>query len=257
MLIDSHCHLTDKKFLNIDEAVRRAREVGVKKIIVPAVNLKNSKEIIELAKKHEEVYALVGIHPEYVQDVLNLKTQMLKLKDLIQNSSKIVGVGEIGLDFYWRQDNKKQQVELFKAQMELATEFKLPVVIHNRNADEEIREIIEKLNEVPSGQFHCWGGSREFLLWVLSKGFYVSFAGNITFAKAKNLRGLLKLVPKNRLVLETDSPYLTPKPIRGNQNEPKNVKILASFQAKLLDVAEETLITQTGKNTLCLFSDIV
>ena len=257
MLIDSHCHLTDKKFLNVDEIIKRAKEVGVEKIIVPAVNFKDSKKIIELAKKHQELYALVGIHPECVQDVSNLKIQMSKLKSLIQNSNKVVGIGEIGLDFYWRSDNKKQQIELFKAQLKLAVELNLPVVIHNRNADREIKAVIESLEKFPAGQFHCWGGSREFLLWVLERNFYISFAGNITYTKAEELRNLLKLVPKNRLILETDSPYLTPEPIRGNQNEPKNVKILASFQAKLLGIQEKALIAETGKNTLCLFSDIL
>jgi len=256
MLIDSHCHLADESFLNVDEIIKRAREVGVKKIIVPAVNIKDSEKIIELTKKYEEVYALVGIHPEKIEKILNIRYQISKLKSLIQSSNKVVGIGEIGLDFCRKQDKKKQQTELFKAQLELATEFDLPVVIHNRNADEEIITIIESLNKLPRGQFHCWSGNRGFLLWALRKNFYISFAGNITFANAGELRNLLKLVPRDKLILETDSPCLAPEPIRGSRNEPKNVKILASFQAKLLGISEKTLIAKTGENTLCLFSDI-
>lgn len=255
MLIDTHCHLNDKKFEGVEKIIERAKSAGVIKIIVPGTNLLDSRKAVELSKKYQEIYALVGIHPQHVREVSNFDFQILELKKLIKSSKKIVGVGEIGLDFY-RQENKKEQICLFKKQLDLALEMSLPVVIHNRLADEEMLRIFEGMPKMPAGQFHCFSGRDSFLNYVLGRGFYVSFAGNVTYKDANKLCDLLMSVPRNRLLLESDSPYLAPEPARGSQNEPKNVKIIAEFQARLLGLSPKAYIAEVYRNTLCLFSGI-
>jgi len=257
MLIDTHCHLTDKKFSeDLEEVIGRAEKAGVSKIVVPSINLDDAKRAIEIANKFEGIYALVGIHPESIPDSqFSALEQIEKLKELIRASKKVVGVGEIGLDFYWDREKKTElkQIELFENQLKLAMELNLPVVIHNRLAEDEIKRVFESLDKLPRGQFHCWSGNRDFLEYVLDKGFYVSFCGNITYKSNEHLRNLLKITPINRLLLETDSPYLAPEPVRGRINEPVNVKITAGFMADTLGLSIDSLINRTRKNSLCLF----
>ncbi|MEK7064757.1 MAG: TatD family hydrolase [Patescibacteria group bacterium] len=237
-MIDTHAHLTDERLSSQIEAVlARAKEAGVDKILVPSTGLLDGKKAIELADKYEMIWAMVGVHPE------------------IGKSKKVVGIGEIGLDFHYdpEKKTKKEQTELFRLQMGLAVKIDLPVVIHMREAEAEMRQVLDQMEKLPRGQFHCWAGSEEFLEIVLKKGFYVSFCGNITYKSAEELRRLIKKVPLDRLLLETDSPYLAPGERRGSLNEPANVKIIAEYIAKLLDVSPETLINQTTTNAQCLF----
>ncbi|MBU1070917.1 TatD family hydrolase [Patescibacteria group bacterium] len=255
MLIDTHCHLTDKRFDgDIEGVLERAGAVGVEKIIAPSTSLGDAKQAVKIADKFKGVYCLVGVHPEHVDETVDIA----RLRDVVESSRKVVGVGEIGLDFHYDKEKKtkNKQIELFEKQLELAVELGLPVAIHAREAEEEMREVFEKLKErnLQGGVFHCWGGNRDFLEYVLDKGFYVSFCGNITYKNNEKLRDLLKLVPLERLLLETDSPYLSPEPLRGELNEPKNVKITAKFIASTLGLDVNTLINQTTKNSLCLFS---
>ena len=279
MLIDTHCHLTDKKYgENIEEILERARSVGVEKIIAPSTSLEEAIQTVKLADKYRSVYCLVGVHPEHVKEAV----EVAELEKLIRSSRKVVGVGEIGLDFHYDKEKKTkdEQIELFKKQLELALKLELPVAIHTRDAKEETIKVFEELKErnlqFPKGVFHCWSGDQNFLKYVLDMGFYVSFCGNITYKTNLNLsdptseqsrlksrtvsderpllRDLLKLVPLERLLLETDAPYLSPEPLRGRLNEPKNVKITAKFMAKILGLGVNALINQATKNSLCLFS---
>lgn len=231
--------------------IKKALKEGVEKIIVPSTNLKDIKTVIELVKKYEGTYALVGIHPEHVEEIERIE----ELKALVGSSKKVVGIGEIGLDFYSDKEKKTklEQMKLFKVQLELARELGLPAMIHNRVAEEEMVEVLESVDKLPKGQFHCWSADKKFLEYVLKKGFYVSFCGNITYKGNDLLRMLLKEVPLNRLLLETDSPYLPPEPLRGRINEPGNVKITAKFIANALEMSLDTLINQTTKNSLCLY----
>jgi len=252
MLVDTHCHLTDKKLRkNIEDVVNRASEVGVEKIIAPGTNLGDTREAIRLADEFKSIYALVGVHPEHVKDVFDIE----ELRKLAESSNKVVGIGEIGLDFFYDKEKatKTSQVDLFKAQLKLALELGLPAMIHCREAEKEIVDVFESMDKLPKGQFHCWSADSEFLEYVLKKGFYVSFCGNVTYKNNEMLKSLLKEVPIDKLLLETDSPYLSPEPLRGKLNEPKNVKITAEFMAKTLGLSFETLINQTTKNSLCLY----
>jgi len=255
MLVDTHCHLTDKGFEGkVGEVVERARRAGVEKIIVLGSSLIDSKKAIEIVEENKGVYAMVGFYPGALEKMGDLNKAMEKLRRLARSSKAVVGIGEIGLDCYWNKQNIDEQKKLFKLQLELANELNLPVAIHNRLAEKEIREVFDLMNKLPRGVFHAWSGDGKFLEYVLERGFYVSFAGNVTYKGAENLRTVLKRVPLDRLFLETDSPYLSPEPLRGKLNEPVNVKITAKFVASLLNISFEDLVRQTSKNALCLFT---
>ncbi len=255
-MIDTHSHLSDEKFAgDLGGVVGRAKEAGVDKIIDPGLNITDSKRAIEIAEQFEGVYALVGVHPEVVISHPNTIVSVDELVELIESSKKVVGIGEIGLDFYWDKDKKtkKEQVELFEMQLRLAEAMKLPVMIHSRSAGEEIKEVFEGLEHLPLGQFHCFGENEKFLEYVLEKGFCVSFCGNITYKSAKDLRTLVKKVPLDRLLLETDAPYLAPGEKRGGRNEPANVRITAEFLVDVLGKSMEEIEGETTKNAYQLF----
>jgi len=255
MLIDTHCHLTDPKFTNVKESISDAFEVGVKSIFIPSGSIEDSKRGVLIAEQ-EGLYAMIGVHPEDIESVTDVNKMIYELEELNSKSDRVIGVGEIGLDFFYDKEkkSKEKQVEIFTAQMALAVRLRLPVVIHMRDAEEEMLAVLTEMSELPRGQFHCFAGNESFLKFVLERGFYVSFAGNITYKSAGDLRRLLKMVPLNKLLLETDSPYLAPEPVRGTVNAPCNVKIIATAIANELSLDTENIIEQTGKNALCLYS---
>ncbi len=256
MLIDTHSHLTDEKFVDTEKVIETARNAGVEMVFVPTVDIKDARRAVSLCQKHQELRVMVGIHPENVDEVENTVTAIEELEILAKKEKVVIGIGEIGLDFFWDKEKRteKKQRELFRAQMEMARRLKLPVAVHMREAETEMSEVIDELGELPRGQFHCFAGSEAFLEKVLKAGFFISFAGNLTYKSAGRLRQLLKKVPLGRLLLETDSPYLSPEPKRGTVNEPANVKILAEFVADELNLDTETVMKQTRKNALCLYS---
>jgi TatD DNase family protein len=253
MMVDTHCHLTDEKLCgDIKGVLERARSAGVKRIIVPTTNLEDIRQAVGIVDRFKDVFMLVGVHPEHAEEAMDTE----ELVKTIGSSKKVVGVGEIGLDFHYDKEKKTKlkQVKLFKTQLKMAIEHKLPVAIHTREAEKETRRVLDGFKVSFNGVFHCWSGDKKFLKYVLDKGFHVSFCGNVTYKNNESLRDLLKLVPLDKLLLETDSPYLSPEPLRGRLNEPKNVKILASFIADILKVDVDTLVNQTTKNSICLFS---
>ncbi len=276
-MIDTHAHLTDERLAGqIDAVLARAKEAGVDEILVPTTGLLDGKKATELCERYENLWALVGIHPEVLADETdpNYREEWLaaggewinRLEKLAGSSKKVVGIGEIGLDFYYDREKRSQelQMRIFQEQMELAVKTNLPVAIHMRAAETEMNEVLTQMTKLPKGQFHCFAGSDELLKLVIAKGFYISFCGNITYKSAGLLREQVKRVPFDRLLLETDSPYLAPeeRPTdsgavraggRGSLNEPANVKIIAEYIAKLCDVPFETLINQTTANAQCLY----
>lgn len=255
MLIDTHCHLTDEKFVDVKKVIAEAREAGVKKIFMPSGSIENSRRTVLIAEQ-EGLFAMIGVHPEDIESVTDVNQMIYELEEINSNSDRVIGIGEIGLDFYYDREKKtkEKQMEIFSAQMELAVRLRLPVVVHMREAEEEMLAVLTKMEMLPRGQFHCFAGSKKFLEYVIEAGFYVSFAGNITYKSAFELRRLLHLVPLDRLLLETDSPYLAPEPVRGRVNTPANVKIVAIAIAQELNLDTEKIIEQTGKNALCLYS---
>lgn len=255
MLIDTHCHLTDPKITDVRKTIKDAKDVGVEQMFVQPTDVADSKRVVALAEQ-EGLYATVGVQPEFLDTVTSIDELVYELEELVGKSARVIGIGEIGLDFYYDKEKvtRTKQMDLFRAQLELAVRLKLPVVIHMRDAEEEVREVFDMMEKLPRGEFHCFGGSEEFLKYVLDKGFYIGVAGNITFKSAHELRRIMKLVPLDRLLLETDSPYLSPEPLRGTVNTPRNVKIIAEFVAHELFLDTNKIIDQTGKNALCLYS---
>lgn len=249
-IIDSHCHLVDEKVLpTVGEIIERAKLAGVERFVTMAGGRTDWPKLVELANKYSEVFVAFGWHPE------DLK-QNEKLDDLqeILRNKKAVAIGEVGLDFYWDKEKttKRLQVEMFENQIDLAKKLNKPLIIHCRGAEEEMIEILKNKAGFRA-HFHCFGESKKLLEMVLANNHMVSFGGNVTFKSAQNLRNLLKIVPLKQLLLETDSPYLTPEPLRGRLNEPAFLIETAHFVAKELKIEVEELSTVTYQNTLCFF----
>lgn len=255
MLIDTHCHLTDAKIVDVKRVIKEAREAGVEMMFLQPTDIEDSKRVVVVAEQ-EGLYAMVGVQPEFMDTVTDIDQMIREIEEIIGKSERVIGIGEIGLDFSWdaERKTKKKQVEIFSAQMELAVTLKLPAMIHMRDAEAEMLEVLNSMERLPKGQFHCFAGNEDFLKYILDKGFYVGVAGNVTFKAAHELRRTLAMIPLERLLLETDAPYLTPEPVRGTVNTPANVKIIAKFVAAELALDTNKIIEQTGKNALCLYS---
>ncbi len=265
MLIDSHCHLNFKAFRkNLDDVLWRAREEGVQKIIVPGADLVSSKRAVELARSYENIYAAVGIHPHHCQEEeQKLKIIKNELRKLAENN-KVVAIGECGLDYHQNEKIKSQncqidqklknlQQEIFLLQLELAREMKLPIIFHCREAQQEIKKVLKNFKNL-KGVFHCFSGDEKFLTWVLKKGFYVGFDGNITYQP--QWQKIIKIVPKQKILLETDAPFLTPEPLRSQKifpNRPQNLKIITQFVAQIKGDSFAEIAKCTSQNTTRLF----
>ena len=253
MLIDSHCHLTKQFLDNPAEIIQRAKDNGVGKMICVGTNLEDSKQAIEIARRFDEVYASVGIHPDSPSPSAS---DWSEFENLIFEP-KVVAIGETGLDYKVGLPGQK---DLFEKQILLAEKYDKPLIIHIREAQKDLMEMLKPLqgkqvqHDNLCGVFHCFSGDQKYLEFVLEKDFYVSFAGNITFKNAENIRELTKLVPLDKILVETDSPFLSPEPLRGKQNEPANVKIVAQFLANLKGVSFDELEKITSGNAIKLFN---
>lgn len=251
-LIDAHCHLVDEKLIgDVESILDRAKEKGVEKFVTMAGDRKDWPKLIEISSKHPEVFVAFGWHPEDITKVEKLDD----LEKLISENSNCVAIGEIGLDFYYDPEKKTREVqmEMLYKQMELAVKIQKLLVVHVRNAEDEMREVMKEVRGDYKCHFHCFGESEKFLREVLDLGHVVSFGGNVTFKSAENLRSMLRIVPLDRLLLETDSPYLAPEPVRGRLNEPANLAYTAHFIAKELKMGVEELADAAYQNTLCFF----
>jgi len=250
MLIETHAHLYFDQFdEDREQVILRADEAGVKKIINIAVDLETSKQCIELAQKYEGLFATVGIHPN---DSTKLgKDSLLELRELCGHK-KVVAIGEIGMDFYWNRCPAEVQERAFREQIRLAKEVGLPIVIHNREAAPQIIEVLksEDASEL-SGVFHCFSEDTAIAKEVLDLGFHISFTGNLTF-KRSQLPEVAELVPLDKLLLETDCPFLSPEPKRGRRNEPAHVVHIAQKLAEIkkVEFAELAEVTTSNANRL-------
>lgn len=264
-MIDVHTHLQFHSFeKDYDEVIKRAFEKGLDKIINTGTSLESSTKAVELAEKYENLYAIVGIHPHHADKVdYGWDKELIKIA---KSSKKVLGIGEIGLDYYSYASNgivdPKLQKDIFLRQIEIANELNLPLQIHNRQAGNDILELLNQnkdlINQNPPGMFHCMSGNVEFLKKVLDLGFYVGFDGNISYegiAKGEDtpLARLVEEAPIERIVTETDAPFLTPIPYRGSRNEPSYVIIVAQFIAKIKDLDTELVKEQTAQNAHQIF----
>jgi TatD DNase family protein len=255
MLIDTHCHLGFSQYDNDREKViQRAIKNKVSRIITIGTDLSSSQKAIELAEKFAVIYAAVGIHPN---DYLGLKEKHFDQLKALAAHEKVVAFGEIGLDYYRMSIPVKKQQDLFKTQVKLAHSLKLPLIIHNRDAHNDIYHIlVEEHTEEISGVLHSFTGDDHFLESVLALNFYVSFTGSITFKNA-SYDAIVEKVPLERLLLETDSPFLTPVPFRGRRNEPAYLKYIAEKIAQVKKISTAELAKITTENTRRLFKKIL
>lgn len=265
-MVDAHCHLNFHSFKkDADEVIKSAFEKGVTKIINVGTKIDSSQKAIELAEKYKNLYAIVGVHPHHAD---KLEEDWLeKLEELTKNP-KVVGIGETGIDYFRYKSNDivdpKLQKDVFVKQIELSLKLRLPLQIHNRLAGKEIIEILhyyksDLLN--PPGMFHCMSGDIEILKKVLDLGFYIGFDGNITYkglapGEDTSLVDLVKETPLERIVTETDSPYLSPQPHRGRRNTPEYVIITGQFIAKIKGISFESLTDKTTQNANDIFKFI-
>ena len=252
MFIDTHAHLFYKNFDGeLDQIVERALEADVKYMICPGTDVKTSKQSIELAEKYESIYATVGIHPHDTKSFNGKEIDQLRK---LAEHKKVVAIGEIGLDYYYDFSPKAQQLKAFRAQLDLAAELDMPVVIHNREANEDTMNILrEYKSKNIRGQLHCYAGTIEDAEELVEMGYLISFTGNITFKKLEELREILKTIPIENLMLETDCPFMTPVPFRGKRNEPSYIPYVAEKIAEIHNVSVEEVKQLTTFNAINLF----
>lgn len=249
--IDSHCHLDDEQFAgDLSAVIERATQAGVHAMITAGVDVASSRAVVALAERSTQVYAVVGIHPQHA-DTLNDATRAA-IRELASHP-KVVGIGEIGLDFREAGEQnppREIQIKNFVAQLDLAAELGKPVVIHNRNANDALMEILQQ-RKTARGILHCFAGDLAMAYQAIELGYLISFAGNVTFKNAKPLQSIAQALPPEKIVLETDAPYLSPW--RGKRNEPANVARVAAKIAELKNIETELIAHTTTRNSARLF----
>lgn len=253
MLVDSHCHLDFDDFdEDIGDIIERARENGVNMILNAGNNLAEFENQLRLSEQYPFVYAAVGVHPHNAQEYPDLTAEQLIEKTA---HKKVIGIGETGLDYYYDYAPRDQQIKLLREHIKAAQETGLPIIIHNRESDEDMMTILGEAYKEKnfSGVIHCFSSSRKFAEFALSIGFYLSASGMITFNKCGELRDIFCDIPLDRLLVETDSPYLAPIPMRGRRNEPSFVRFTAEKLAQLRELPLEKLAQITSDNFCNLF----
>jgi TatD DNase family protein len=253
LLVDSHCHIDGSQFdEDREEVIARAKDAGVRLMLVvgtgEAQDFDNFQRVVDLAESHKNIYCSIGIHPH---DAKTLNDELeTKLIELARSSGKLIAWGEIGLDFYYDHSPRDVQERVFRKQIQIAKELGLPIIIHSRDADDETVAILREECSYPGfkGIMHCFGGTPQMAEALMPLGFMISFAGNVTFKKAENLRDSARVVPLDKLLIETDCPYLAPIPHRGKRNEPAFVADTARFLAELYGIEAESLAARTTKN---------
>ena len=248
LIFDSHAHLDDAKFNDIrDELIPAMSDSGVMGIITCGCDINSSKAALMLAEKYDFIYAAVGIHPQEIAKGENAD----EIKALCGHK-KCVTIGEIGLDYYWEKDRAEEQKELFEKQIIIAKELDLPIIVHDRDAHEDTLNILKAYK--PKGVVHCFSGSVEMAKEILKLGMYIGIGGVITFKNAKKLPDVAKIVPDDKLLIETDCPYLAPEPYRGKLCHSGYIPLTAAKLAEIRGVSAEDILKLTAKNAKTLFA---
>ena len=252
---DSHAHLDDEKFNeDREELIEKIHKENIGKFVSAGYSLESSKKAVELSKKYEFIYATCGISPNDIpQSEEELWKALGKMKKIAKENSKVVAIGEIGLDYYWNKENKDLQKKLFVEQIKIANELDLPIIIHSREAVMDTIEILKQNEVKKKGIFHCCPLNRELVKEGLKLGFYISFAGPVTFKNSKNAHEIIEMVPNEKMLIETDSPYLSPEPLRGRRNDPRNVKYIAEKIAQVKNIDIEYVAKITYDNAIRIF----
>ena len=257
-LFDSHSHYNDEKFNeDREQIIKETYEAGVTRFVCAGYNIESSLFSLEMSKKYEFIYSICGISPNDIpQSEQQLWKDIAEISNIVKdnNSKKLVAIGEIGLDYYWNKENKELQKQAFIKQIELANELELPIVIHSRDASVDTLDIIRNHKVDKAGIFHCCQLNQELVRQALELGYYISFAGPITFKNSKNAPEIIKMVPMDRILIETDSPYLSPEPNRGKRNDCRNVKYVAQKIADVKEITLEEVAQKTYENAMRIFN---
>ena len=257
MIIDSHCHLNyEPMSSHMDETIKRANLDGIRYLLTISTEDKSFKNILSILDKYECVYGSYGIHPHEAK-----KHKKIKFENIIQNvkkNKKIIGIGESGLDFYYNHSEKKDQIDLFQEHIEASIRTNLPIIVHTRSAEKETFEILDRVVKKDNLKIliHCFTGSKEFAFKLLDLGAYISASGVVTFKKSQDLAKTFEEIPLNRLLVETDSPYLAPEPLRGKPNEPSFIIHTVKFLSDLKKITYENLADSTTQNFFRLFGNL-
>ena len=254
---DNHAHLDDEKF--DDDREKTIEKIHNEDVdfISAGYSLEGSKKAIELSKKYDFIYATCGISPNDVpQSEDELWIMLKEIEKLAIKNDKVLAIGEIGLDYYWEKEEKKRELQrkAFIYQIKLANKYNFPIVIHTRDAIMDTLDILKNNEVLKKGIFHCCPQNRELIKEALKLGFYISFAGPVTFKNSKNADEMINLVPNDRILIETDSPYLAPEPLRGTRNDPRNVKYVAEKVAMAKNLDIEKVAEITSENAMRIFN---
>jgi len=254
ILIDTHAHLDFKQFSkDLDSVLARAAAAGVAAIVNAGADERSSRQAIKLSKKYKQISAAVGVHPH---DADNLKDDWLVNMENMASEDCVLAIGETGLDYYRNLSSAEKQVEVFCQHIELANRLEKPLIVHTRNASEETYRVLkENLASSTTGVMHCFSGDLKDLDSFLTLDFYISLAGPVTYPRSEQLREVVSYIPSNRLLLETDSPYLPPQTVRGKRNEPAYIREIYEQVALILNLELDQLADQVYLNALRLFSD--
>lgn len=256
MLIDTHAHINIEQFdEDREQVIERALDAGVTRIVNIGYNRETIPSSLKLAEEHDFIYSTVGWYP---QDAINMEEGDLEWLESLCSHPKVVAIGEIGLDYYWDTSPKELQQQIFREQIRLARRMKLPIVIHNREAHGDVVRILKEENAAEvGGIMHCFSGSWEIAKQCLDMNFYISFGGPITFKNAVRPKEVLAKVPLDRLLIETDCPYLTPHPYRGKRNEPAYVRYVAEAAAEIKGIEMEEIARITSENSFQVFTKMI
>ena len=253
-MIDSHCHLDHEHLIaNLDQVIANSKKVGLEKLLTICTTLQSYEKITNIVKKDPMIFGTFGIHPHETKNNDVSKDEIITKINL---NNKIIGVGETGLDFYYNNSDKDLQIKSFQKHIDAAKDLNIPLIIHSRNAEDETYDILKKnhSNKLKI-LMHCFTGSTEFATKLIPLNAFFSASGIITFKNSLNLQETFKMIPKNRLLIETDSPYLSPVPYRGKKNEPAFIKFTAEKLAELQNIKISELVDITTKNFNKLFFD--
>ena len=247
-MIDTHCHVYEEEMSDYKDIIKECEKQGIS-MIVNSTNIDTSKDIINMSKEYKNVYAAIGLNYDTIDRVT--KEDLIEFEELIKKEN-IVAIGEIGLDYYWTKDNKDKQIEFFKAQLELAKKFDLPVIVHARESVQDVFDIVKELG-IKKGSMHCFSGSLEMAKEFIKLGFKIGIDGPITYKNNKKGLEVVKNIDLKDILLETDSPYLSPEPNRGKPNSPLNLKYIAEKIAEIKGISVDEVIETTTNNAKELY----
>ena len=255
-LFDSHAHYDDEKFNeDRDYIIEEVYKSGVTKFVSAGYSLESSKKGIEISNKYDYVYTTCGISPNDIPDGKDKITQeLIQIEKLANENAKVLAIGEIGLDYYWNKDNKELQKYVFLEQIRIANKLNLPIMIHTRDAIMDTIDIIKNTEFVKPGIFHCCPLNKDLIQAGLNKDFYISFAGPVTFKNSKNAEEIVSMVPIEKILIETDSPYLSPEPNRGKRNDSRTLLFIAKKIAEFKNMTVEEIAKITYKNAKYVFN---